>query len=139
METTYIRETILRYGRKVECERVRGPEGVARLFRKVVKDNTKEHFVVFHLDGAHEVASYTVAHVGTANLCPAHPREIFRAAIWAGACAIVVAHNHPSQCLEPSEEDLRLTRRLREAGEVVGIKVLDSVIVTDDGYRSVLD
>ncbi len=138
METTYIRETMLRYGRKLQTEWIDGPAAVARLFRKVVRDNTKEHFVVFHLDSSHEVVSYTVAHVGTANLCPVHPRETFRAAILSGACAIVVAHNHPSQCLKPSEEDGRLTRKIREAGELLGIRVLDSVIVTDDDYRSVL-
>ena len=137
-KTTYLRETTLRYGKKVKAEPMKDPEAVARLFRKVVKDNTREHFVAFYLDGAHEVVGYSVAHVGTANACVAHPREVFRPAVLAGACAVVVAHNHPSGCLVPSEEDRRVSAGLAEAGQVLGIKLLDSVLVTDEQHLSIL-
>ena len=119
-KTTYLRETTLRYGKKVKVEPMRDPEAVARLFRKVVKDNTREHFVAFYLDGAHEVVAYSVAHVGTANACIAHPREVFRPAVLAGACAVVVAHNHPSgrRCRARKTDGCRraLRRRARCSG-----------------------
>jgi DNA repair protein RadC len=137
MEMTYIRETRLTYGRAKACRHISGPADVAGAFRRVVPDNTREHFVVFHLDGAHRIASYQLAHVGTANQCPVHPREVFQAAVVSGAVAVVVAHNHPSGCLLPSDEDVRVARPLRDAGDLLGIRVLDSLIVTTDGFASV--
>lgn len=75
--------------------------------------------------------------LGTLDASLVHPREVFRFAIMKGVKAIVLAHNHPSGCMQASQEDIELTQRLAEAGRIVGIKVLDHIIVTEqDGYFS---
>jgi DNA repair protein RadC len=80
----------------------------------------------------------TVA-TGTVNACFIHPREVFRPAITESCCAIILVHNHPSGDLRPSEEDVALTRRVVEAGTLLGIKVLDHLIVGLGDYFSFLD
>jgi DNA repair protein RadC len=74
--------------------------------------------------------------VGSVNASIVHPREVFKGAIALSAASLLVAHNHPSGDPAPSEEDLALTRRLREAGELLGIPLLDHVIVGEGAYRS---
>jgi DNA repair protein RadC len=141
METSYVREVAARYSRKSKVNyTIRGSEAVHKFVtEKVIKDNTKEHFVLLSLDGAYQVASWSVITVGTANASLVHPREVFQAAILSGAVAVIVCHNHPSGSTLPSEQDCQVTRRLKEAGELLGIKVLDHVIVTDDAFYSFSD
>ena len=108
---------------------VRSPNSAAEMFRKwAAKD--QEHFLVATLDGAHKKINVHVITIGIANKTMVHPREVFRPAIKDGACAIIVAHNHPSGACEPSEEDINVTKRLKEAGELIGITVLDALIIT---------
>jgi DNA repair protein RadC len=96
----------------------------------------REHFVVFHLDTQNVVKKKEVIAIGTLNACLVHPREVFREAIAMSSASIIVSHNHPSGSLEPSDEDLQITRRLKSAGEIIGIQVLDHVIVAQEGYNS---
>ncbi len=103
---------------------------------KDVRDNKKEHFVVFFLNTQNRQIHRETVSVGTLNASLAHPREIFEPAIRHAAAHVIVAHNHPSGSLEPSDEDLQVTRRLAEAGRLLGIELLDHVIVTDSGYHS---
>ncbi|MFA5447800.1 MAG: DNA repair protein RadC [Sphaerochaeta sp.] len=99
----------------------------------------QEHFLSICLNGAHEVLSINVCSVGLVNRTIVHPREVFGEAIRQRATAIIVAHNHPSGNLEPSPEDRDVTRRLRQAGELLGIKVLDHLIFCEEGYLSLLE
>ncbi|MGC9529152.1 MAG: RadC family protein [Candidatus Bipolaricaulaceae bacterium] len=99
-------------------------------------DKQQEYFACLSLSGAHEVIQSRVITVGLLNSTQVHPREVFADAITDRAAAIVVAHNHPSGNLEPSSDDLRLTRQLVEAGEILGIEVLDHLIITKRGYTS---
>lgn len=99
-------------------------------------DERKEHFVALLLDARRRVISKELISIGTLTSSLVHPRELFLPAITASAAAIVVAHNHPSGDPEPSPEDLALTRRLRQAGEIVGIELLDHVIVAGGRYVS---
>jgi DNA repair protein RadC len=132
-----IRETVVRYRTLAKVkELVKEPEHVAALFRRIVPNNIQEHLCLFCLDGSHTVTHGSVLFTGTANMAMAHPREIFQVAIVSGACAIVIAHNHPSGSLTPSSEDKRTTKRINEAGELLGIKLLDHVIVTDTEFNS---
>jgi DNA repair protein RadC len=103
----------------------------------VLPDNVREHFVVLFLDGQHQVVSFYVAATGTAASCPVAPREVFQAAILSGAIAIIVAHNHPSATnVTPSAEDRAVTKRLWDAGDLLGIPVLDHIIIAGDNYYS---
>lgn len=96
----------------------------------------QEHFVVFDLNARHRIIARRVVHIGTLTSVEAHPREVFRGAISNGAMAIIVAHNHPSGDPTPSRDDLALTARLRDVGELVGIRLLDHVVVAEQGFVS---
>ncbi len=95
-----------------------------------------EHVVVFTLDGNKQIIKRHIVGQGLANSCSMHPRETFRPAFLDGACSILVAHNHPSGNLEPSESDLMATRRMCEVAKTMGIPVLDHMIVTRNGFIS---
>ena len=132
MKTTFVREVTAVYrGPRRATTKVRGPSDAAQFIRRVLPDNSREHFVVLHLDGSHQVIGYAVTATGAANFCQVHPREIFQGAILAGAVALIVAHNHPSGDTTPSREDKAMTTRLKEGAQLLGFKLLDHVIVTD--------
>ena len=107
--------------------------------RSILTDNSREHSVALFLDGQHQVAAYSIVSIGSANSAIATPREIFQRAIVAGAISIVISHNHPSGSTQPSDEDHKVTKRLHESGQLLGIKLLDHVIVTDTEYYSFSD
>ncbi|MFW6356538.1 MAG: JAB domain-containing protein [Spirochaetota bacterium] len=99
----------------------------------------KEHFLVLTLDGAHVIHSIRIATIGTVNRSIVHPREVFIEAIRDNAAAVIVAHNHPSGNVEPSFEDREVTRRLKEAGNTLGIPVLDHLVFSWRGFYSLLE
>jgi len=88
------------------------------------------------LDGKNRITTIHVVSEGSLNQSIVHPRETFKSAILANAAAVILAHNHPSGDTTPSREDREITRRLREAGDILGIKVLDHVIVDTDSGNS---
>ncbi len=96
----------------------------------------QEQFILITLTGAHEVMTVKIVSLGLLNRTVVHPREVFRKAIEDSAAAIIVAHNHPSGQLQASDEDKQITKRLKEAGELIGIPVLDHIIFTRKGYLS---
>lgn len=116
-------------------EKIAGPVGVFEMLKKY-QNARKEHFFVLFLDGSHKIISKEVVSVGIATRSIVHPREVFRTAIVKNAIAIIVAHNHPSGNLEPSPDDIEVTERLRKAGEIIGINILDHVIISRQGYIS---
>ena len=134
---TYIREARVNY---LHCDhamfRISSPADVANFVRSVLTDNSREHFVALYLNGQHQVAAYSTVSIGTANQAPVSPREVFQRAVLTGAISIVVSHNHPSESTIPSPEDRAVTARLRKAGELLGSKVLDHVIVTNSAFLS---
>ncbi|NCN04494.1 MAG: DNA repair protein RadC [Spirochaetales bacterium] len=99
----------------------------------------QEHFLCMALNGAHEVLGTFVVSIGLVNRTLVHPREVFAPALETRAAAILVAHNHPSGNLQPSQEDRDVTRRLKEAGEILGIPVLDHLIFSAGEYASLLE
>ena len=101
-----------------------------------IRDRKQEHFVCMTLNGAHELIESRVITVGLLTSSPVHPREVFADAISDRAAALILAHNHPSGNLEPSADDLTLTRQLVEAGKILGIEVLDHLIVTKTAHSS---
>jgi DNA repair protein RadC len=96
----------------------------------------KEYFVVFYLDTRNQEIKRDIVSIGTLNYNLVHPREVFEPAVRNLAASVIVSHNHPSGCLEPSDEDLSLTKRLTQAGKILGIELLDHVIVTSGGFMS---
>jgi DNA repair protein RadC len=114
---------------------IRGPEDVLAQVRDLARAR-KEHFVVLLLNARHEMQCREVVSIGSLNASIVHPREVFQPAILHSAAAVVLVHNHPSGDPEPSEEDLSITKRLVQVGEVVGIAVLDHVIVAMRGLVS---
>lgn len=103
---------------------------------KDIRGHKKEHFVVFYLDTRNQKIEQEVISVGTLNASLVHPREVFEPAVKHLAAQIIVAHNHPSGNPEPSADDLALTKRLVEAGKIMGIELLDHVIVTNMAWVS---
>ncbi len=101
-----------------------------------IRNQKQEHFVCLSLNGANEVLASRVVTVGLLDQNQVHPREVFADPLADRAAAILVAHNHPSGTLAASPEDVALTSRLVRAGELLGIRLLDHLIVTKDGYLS---
>ncbi len=102
-------------------------------------DRKQERFLVCSLNGAHEVLAIRVVSVGLVNRTVVHPREVFADPIVDRACAVIVAHNHPSGRLDPSAEDVDITRRLKEAGGLLGIALLDHLVFSSEGYCSFVE
>jgi DNA repair protein RadC len=120
---------------------IKDSKDVARVFLDLLAledkiDQEKEHFYVMHLDIRNRVNLVELVSLGTLTASLVHPRETFRRAVIAGSVSIIVAHNHPSGEVEPSDEDTKTTTSLHEAGNILGIKLLDHVIFTKDKFFS---
>jgi DNA repair protein RadC len=123
-------------GSPYRIKKISGPRDVADIARDFLADQDREVFIVLNLDGSGRINSINVVGIGSATEAIVHPREIFKTAILSNAVGIVIAHNHPSGNPNPSDDDLQITRKLTEAGEILGIKVLDHIIIGDDQYSS---
>ena len=99
----------------------------------------REQFMILHLDAKNRIIKEDVVSIGALTGTIAHPREVFKSAIKESAHSVILVHNHPSGDPTPSDEDLKMTERLSEAGEILGIKVLDHVIVGKETYHSFND
>lgn len=95
------------------------------------RDSKREHFAAFYLDTQGRVIERQIVSIGTLDASLVHPREVFEPAVSLRAASIIVAHNHPSGNLEPSREDIEITKQLVEAGKILDIQIIDHVIVTD--------
>lgn len=117
---------------------IRNPSDILPFFKQVRKRN-KEQFWALILNGAHEVIKTSKVSEGLVNKSIAHPREIYREAIKQNAVAVVIVHNHPSGNTDPSDQDREITHRVKEAGDVIGIQMLDHLVLTKNGYYSFLE
>lgn len=117
----------------VDAEPYRTSASVAGTARKILADYDREAFLVLLLDTKNRLIGLNVVSVGTLTASLVHPREVFKPAVAAAASALIGVHNHPSGDPAPSREDAELTRRLWEAGKLLGIRFLDHVIVGDPG------
>ena len=132
----------LELGRRVSTESskermcVRSPESLADLFMEDMRYAHKEYFKVLMLNVKLEIIGLETVSVGELSGAPVHPRESFEPAIRKGAAAVCFAHNHPSGDPTPSDDDLKITRRLMECGDLLGIRVLDHIIIGDGVYSS---
>jgi DNA repair protein RadC len=109
---------------------------VVSLVQGRLRGKKKEHFLALLLDTRGQLIRIAEVSVGSLDSSIVHPREVFKEAISASAASVIFVHNHPSGDTEPSKDDIGLTKRLAEAGGIMGIDVLDHVIVSDHGYLS---
>lgn len=112
-------------------KRIKIPEDAVNLVKSRLKGKKKEYFLVLLLSVKNQLLNIVEISKGSLDSNIVHPREVFKEAISASAASCIFIHNHPSGDPTPSEEDIQLTRRLKEAGEIIGIDVLDHIIVTD--------
>jgi DNA repair protein RadC len=112
------------------------PEDIANLVQGRLKDKKKEYFLAILLDTRNQLIRTAEISVGSLDSSIVHPREVFKEAISASAASVIFVHNHPSGDTEASEDDIALTKRLAQAGEIVGIDVLDHIIIGGKSYIS---
>ena len=123
---------------KPEGLKITTPSDVLPLIRHFA-DRRQEHFLCITINGANEVLNVRVVSIGLVDRSPVHPREVFADALADRASGIVVAHNHPAGNLEPSAADLDITFQLRQAGEIMGIELLDHIVFNRKAYYSFLE
>ena len=115
---------------------ITGPADVFHLVKRRLAARTQEHFLILLLNARHAVLGIETISVGTLNASIVHPREVFRAAVLGNAASLILCHNHPSGDPTPSDDDVAITRRLVQVGELHGIPILDHVVVTKKTYAS---
>ncbi|NLW22431.1 MAG: DNA repair protein RadC [Tissierellia bacterium] len=116
--------------------KVDSPHIVAELLMEEMRYLKREHFRILILDTKNQIISIQDVSIGNLNSSIVHPREVFRMAIKRSANSIILVHNHPSGDPTPSKEDINITHRLIDAGNIIGIKVLDHIIIGDNKYVS---
>ena len=118
---------------------LRGPSSVYEALQTCLLDRDHEVFGVLYLDTRHRILGVEELFRGTIDGTHVHPREVLKQTLAHGAAAVILVHNHPSGNLEPSAQDKAITHRLREALELVEVRVLDHVIVSAEGYTSLAE
>lgn len=111
------------------------PEDIWREMKEI-RGNKKEYLVIFYLDVRNQVIRKEIISIGSLNSSFIHPREVFEPAVSHLAAQIIISHNHPSGDPSPSEEDIEVTKRLIQVGEILGIEIIDHVIVTEKEFFS---
>ena len=143
----HLEKSIYKYEifRRKVCEMQEGfkasaPERVAEFLRNIgLASEEQEHLVALTLDAKNKITGYYTISIGTADNAVCHFRDLFRKAILLNSLGIILCHQHPSGECEPSGDDIRLTQGARQAGEILGIKLLDHIIVSDTGYYSFVE
>ncbi|MDF1610954.1 MAG: DNA repair protein RadC [Stygiobacter sp.] len=120
-------------------KKITSPKDIAEIFIPLLRDEIKEKFFVICLSSSNKIIKYDLISVGTLNSSVVHPREVFKVAIENNSANIILLHNHPSGNLEPSNEDLSLTKRFIEAGKFLEIQVFDHIIIAGDNYTSLVE
>ena len=118
---------------------IKSPRDVFDNYRSLFADRVKERFIVFWLSTSGKVTGFELVSEGTLDASLVSPREVFRGAIVATASSIILAHNHPSNSLEPSKQDIEITKQLVQAGLIIDIPVKDHIIFGTDTYTSFVD
>jgi DNA repair protein RadC len=128
----FFKEKVYNENFRLSSKSVNDSSAAADFIRKHIEDFSKEHFFVLNLDVRNRIIDVELISKGTLTASLVHPRETFESAIRKHSACIIVAHNHPSGDITPSEEDIRITRRLKDAGKILGIELLDHLILTKD-------
>ena len=119
-----------------QTRQILSPNDAYEMIKEQLEGLDREQFIIACLNTKNEPTNITVVSVGTLNKAIIHPREVFKTAILSNAASIMAFHNHPSGETTPSQQDIQLTKRLYEAGELLGIKLLDHLIIGDGSFTS---
>ena len=116
--------------------RITRPEDLVLIIREFLCRKRQEYFLAGTLDGAGNIISIRIVTIGILNHSLVHPREVFRDAILDSCASIIVAHNHPSGSLDPSSQDIAITKQLSQAAAILGISITDHIIIAKTGHYS---
>ena len=119
-----------------QTRQILSPNDAYDMIKEQLQDLDREQFIIACLNTKNEPTNISIVSVGTLNKAIVHPREVFKTAILSNAANVIAFHNHPSGDTEPSQQDIQLTNRLYEAGELLGIKLLDHLIIGDGTFTS---
>jgi len=112
------------------------PDKAVKIAKTLITDWSKEHCIGLYLNARNNVEKAELISLGTVNTNIIHPRETFRPALLNSACGVILLHNHPSGDVDPSEDDLKITKRLKEAGKILGIDLIDHIIFSEKKWLS---
>ena len=138
----FLKKIEARYSKECVCEdaptefssaRFTSSSQVFEMFSELQLE-TKEHFISLHLDGKNRIVAMDRVSTGSLNQSLVHPREVFKTALLSSAAAIILIHNHPSGEPTPSDEDREITKRLQQAGDLLGIRILDHIVIGKTHY-----
>ncbi len=115
---------------------IKNPEAVVKAIRASIEDKAKEHFKLILLNSRNKTIGISTISIGTLTTSLVHPREVFKEALAHSAASVILAHNHPSGDPEPSEDDLKITKKLVESGKILGVEVIDHIIIGKNNHYS---
>ncbi|MCU0332301.1 MAG: DNA repair protein RadC [Ignavibacteriaceae bacterium] len=120
-------------------KKITSPQDVAEIFIPILRDENKEKFIVVCLNSANKIIKFETISIGNLNSSVVHPREVFKVAIDNSSASIILIHNHPSGNPEPSNEDIRITKKIVETGKIMEIPVFDHLIIAGETYTSFVE
>jgi DNA repair protein RadC len=126
-----VKESVLEYNTALSS-----PEAAFEMLRGLIGDSDRESGVVICLDSKNRPTSFQIVSTGSINSSIMHPREVFKCAVLSNSTSIIIGHNHPSGDLTPSPDDIEITKKLLEAGRILGIRLQDHLILSPSDYRS---
>lgn len=127
-----VRESSILY----DIRRIQEPKDAVELGKRFLEESDREQLLVCCLDAKNQPTALNVVSVGNLNSSLVHPREVFKPAILSNSASIILFHNHPTGDPTPSKEDTNITERLKECGNILGIKLIDHIIIGDNSYCS---
>ncbi len=127
-----VKENSILYGNRT----INAPKDAFELVKLMLGEEDREKVIVIALDTKNQPTNLEVCSIGTLNMSVLHPREVFKMAIMSNACSILLAHNHPSGIPTPSNEDIDITKRMDEAGKLMGINLIDHIIIGNNNFYS---
>lgn len=135
-EVVSIKQVTRKLRNKFANYKIKNPQDAAKLAQHYIGSEAQEVFLAIFLNTKNDVIAIHKVHVGALNSSVVHPRECFKAAILNNSASIIFSHNHPSGNTSPSPEDIEVTKRLQEAGFIIGIEVIDHIIVSHNEHTS---
>ncbi len=137
----YVREARVVYGprKRPELKAIKSSSDAVPLIQKIIGSSVTEYFVVISVDVRSRPIAWTTIGIGTVTFCPVSPADVLRFVLLSTGVAFILAHNHPSGDPTPSNDDVALTSRIVEGARILGLKCLDHIIVTENGYVSLTD
>ena len=120
-------------------KKVTSPQEIADVFIPLLRDENKEKFIVVCLNSSNKIIKHEIISIGNLNSSVVHPREIFKVAIDCASASIILIHNHPSGNPEPSNEDIRITKKIVDSGKILDIPVFDHLIIAGETYTSFVE